>query len=114
VSRLIKLIGLINRKKGLSQEEFTRYWEKEHGPLIARVFPGVRRYAQNHPVQLPGGGQPHVDGVVELWFDDLNTFLKSSEFYLGDPGKIIRDDEDKFIDRSKMLFFVSEEKVIVQ
>ncbi len=110
---MVKLIGLVKRKAGMTQEEFSRYWEKEHGPLVARVFPGAKRYVQNHPVKLPGGGEPQVDGVVEIWFDDLESFLAASDFYRGDRGKVIRDDEDKFIDRSQMVFLVAEEKVIL-
>lgn len=110
---MIKLIGLVKRKPGMTQEEFTRYWREKHGPLVARVFPGVKRYVQNHPVKLPGGGQPRVDGVIELWFEDPKAFQAASDFYLGEKGKVIRDDEEKFIDRSQMVFFVAEEKVVL-
>lgn len=110
---MVKLIGLVKRKPGVTPAEFTRYWREKHGPLVARVFPGVKRYVQNHPAKLPGGGEPQVDGVVELWFEDLKAFQAASEFYLGEKGKVIRDDEEKFIDRSQMVFFVAEEKVVV-
>lgn len=109
---MIKLIALVKRKPGMTLEEFSRYWENKHGPLVARVFPGVRKYVQNHPARLPGGGEPKVDGVVELWFDDLASFRAASDFYLGEKGKVIRDDEEKFIDRSQMVFFVAQERVI--
>ncbi|MEE9202237.1 MAG: EthD domain-containing protein [Dehalococcoidia bacterium] len=109
---MVKLIGLLKRKPGMTMEEFSRYWEEEHGPLVAKVFPGVTRYIQNHPAKLSGGGEPQVDGVVELWFGDLESFRAASDFYRGDKGKVIRDDEEKFIDRTKMVFFVGEEKVI--
>ncbi|MFQ5904227.1 MAG: EthD domain-containing protein [Candidatus Binatia bacterium] len=110
---MVKVITLVKRKDGLTQEEFSRYWEEKHGPLIAKVFPGVRRYVQNHAARLPGGGAPQVDGVVELWFDDLEAWRAAADFYLGDEGKVIRDDEEKFLDRNKMVFFVAQEKVIV-
>jgi uncharacterized protein (TIGR02118 family) len=114
VKKVVKLIGLLKRKPGMTLGEFSRYWEEQHGPLVARVFPGAKRYVQNHPAKLSEGGEPQVDGVVELWFDDLESFRAASEFYLGDGGKVIRDDEEKFIDRSQMVFFVGEEKVIKQ
>ncbi len=109
---MVKLIGLVKRKPGMTQAEFSRYWEEQHGPLVARVFPGAKRYVQNHPVKLSGGGEPQVDGVVEIWFDDLEALQAASAFYLGDQGKVIRDDEEKFIDRSNMVFIIAEEKVV--
>jgi len=108
---MVKLITLIKRKSGLSQEEFSRYWEEKHGPLVVKHLPGMKRYVQNHAVRL-SSGEPQVDGVVEIWYDDLESYRAASDFYLGDEGKVIRDDEEKFIDRGKMVFFVAEEKVI--
>ena len=110
---MVKLIALLKRKDGVSAEEFSRYWHDEHGPLIASSFPKIRRYVQNHAVKLEGGGEPKVDGVVELWFDDLQTWKEFADMYRSEKGKVIADDEEKFIDRSKMVFFVTEEKVIV-
>jgi len=111
---MVKAIALLKRKDGITQEEFSRYWEEKHGPLIEKWFPGVKRYVQNHAVRLPGGGEPQIDGVVEMWFDDLQSWRAATNFYQSDEGKVIRDDEEKFIVRSKMIFFVAEEKVIKQ
>ena len=111
---MIKVITLLKRKKGMSQEEFSRYWEEQHGPLTARVSPGMRRYVQNHAARLPGGGEPPIDGVVEVWFDDLESWRAAADFYQGNAGKVIRDDEEKFIDRSETVFFIAEEKVLIQ
>lgn len=111
---MVKLIGLVKRKSGITQEEFSRYWEERHGPLVEKVFPGVKRYVQNHAVRLGRGGEPKIDGVVELWFDDLESLQAVADFYEGEEGKVIRDDEENFIDRSKMAFFIAEEKVIKQ
>lgn len=109
---MIKLIGLLKRKDGITQEEFSQYWEEKHVPLVVKLFPGMKRYVQNHPVKLPGGGEPKFDGIPELWFEDLQSFQAATKFWQSDEGKIIRDDEEKFIDRSKMIFIVVEEKVI--
>jgi uncharacterized protein (TIGR02118 family) len=115
VKTMVKVITVIKRKEGMSREEFSRYWEKEHGPLIAKVFPGVQRYVQNHALKLPGrSGEPQFDGVVEMWFEDMAAWEKASEFFRGDEGQIIRDDEEKFINRSEMVFLVAEEKVIIE
>lgn len=110
---MIKVFTLIKRRNGLSYEEFAKYWEEQHGPLMKQVLPGVKRYSQNHLVRLPGSGEPQYDGIAEMWFDDLESWHKTRKAYLGDKRKLIEDDENKFIDKSKMLFFVVEEKVII-
>ena len=57
---------------------------------------------QNHAIRLPGGGEPQIDGIGEYWYDDLKSWQRSSEFYLGDEGKALREDEAKFTDRNKI------------
>ena len=109
---MVKVIALLKRKQGMTREDFTRYWREKHGPLVARVFPGVRRYVQNHAARLPGRGEPQIDGVAELWFDSLESWRTAADFIQGDQGKVIREDEEKFLDRSRMVSFVAEEKVI--
>ena len=110
---MVKVIMLFNRKQGLSLEEFSRYWSDVHGPLAAKLLPGLKKYVQNHPVNLPGG-RPPFDGVAELWFDDQKSWQIAGDFYSGDKGKVIRDDEAKFIDDSSRLYFIAEERVIKQ
>ena len=110
---MIKVITLVKRKEGLSLDEFSKYWEEKHGPLAMKHLPGVRKYVQNHAVRL-SSGEPKVDGVVELWYDDFESYRAAVDFYLGDDGKVIRDDEERFINRSKMVSFIAEEKVIKQ
>ena len=39
---MIKSIALAHRKPGLTREEYNRYWKEEHGPLAARLLPGLR------------------------------------------------------------------------
>jgi len=109
---MIKVIELIKRKEGLTLEEFSRDWEKEHGPLVARVIPNLKKYVQNHAVRLPGGGDPPIDGIAELWFDDFDAWRASAKWVLGSTGKEIQDDEDNFIDKRKTYGFICVEKVI--
>ena len=46
---MIKSIGLLTRKEGLTHEDFVRHWLEVHAPL-AHAVPGVRRYVQSHIV----------------------------------------------------------------
>jgi uncharacterized protein (TIGR02118 family) len=109
---MIKVIELIKRKEGLTLEEFSRYWEETHGPLIARVIPNLKKYVQNHAVRLPGGGEPPIDGIAELWFDDFQSWRASADWVLGETGREVHESEKKFTDKSKFKAFICVEKVI--
>ncbi len=107
---MVKLFEMIKRKEGLTHEEFLRYWEERHGPLVAKTVPGVKRYIQNHPVKLPGGGEPPIDGIAELWYDNLKDWRMSADWLRSEGGKVILEDAKNFVDRSKLVVLVCEEK----
>jgi uncharacterized protein (TIGR02118 family) len=109
---LIKVIEMIKRKPGLSLEEFSRYWEEEHAPLIAKHIPHLRKYVQNHALRLPGGGEPPIDGIAELWFDDFESWRKSADWILNESGTVVHQSEEKFTDKSKFKAFICIEKEI--
>src|SRR2546430_17094275 len=68
---MIKLVYCITRRRGMTLEEFSRYWREVHGP-IGRRIPGLRRLVQSHPTRHPADlSPPPFDGMAELWFDDL-------------------------------------------
>jgi uncharacterized protein (TIGR02118 family) len=108
---MVKVIYCITRKEGLSVDEFQRYWRETHGPIAARI-PGVRRYIQCHMLPETYGQEraPAFDGAAELWWDDLDAMraaLTSPE------AAAAREDERNFIDHSKVAFFITEEKPVV-
>lgn len=109
---MVKLIVLIHKKTGLSDEDFYRYWKEKHGPLAARIIPGLRRYVQNHPVKIPGL-KYEADGLAELWFDDLDAYRSSRTWRQSDEAKPLLDDEDKFMDRDRITRYVVVEHVII-
>lgn len=102
----IKVCELLRRRPGMSVEEFQAYWREVHGPIVAEL-PGLRRYAQSHP--LPGGyrkGPLPYDGVAELWFDDkegLRAIAGTHEFARA------KADEANFTDTTKMVELVLDE-----
>ena len=109
---MIKLIEIMKRKEGLSLDAFNQHWQGVHGPLIKRTVPHIGRYVQNHAVSLPGGGEPPIDGVAEIWYDDFESWRASAKWVFGTTGKAIQDDEDNFIDKSKTYGFICVEKLI--
>jgi uncharacterized protein (TIGR02118 family) len=108
---LIKTIIIMKRKPGLSQEEFSKYWKEKHAPLVLKTIPGLIKYVQNHRVKL-SDREPVYDGVAELWYKDLDSFRFMSKWYRSDEGKILRDDEAKFMDTSNVISYICEEVFI--
>lgn len=64
----------MKKRETLSEQEFAKYWLEKHAPL-ARKMPGLRRYVVN-VVRKPPNREPDYHGVVELWFDDIDSMKK--------------------------------------
>ena len=108
---MIKAIALIKRKPGTSQEEFTQHYEEVHAPLALKHLPTIKRYVRNHVIHMAGTEGLGFDCITELWFDCMEDAVKLMEFVQSDAGQVIRDDEEKFLDRDKTIFFLVDEKV---
>ena len=48
----VKLIFFFHRRVGLSPEVFRRHWYEVHGPLVMEYIGTLRRYIQNHAVDV--------------------------------------------------------------
>ena len=109
---MIKTVGLLTRKDGLSREEFVRHWREVHAPL-AHAVPGVRRYVQSHIVgertrpDIPTTAV-EIDGIAELWYDDRAAMERANAT---PEAKRLHDDGALFIGHIKS--FVVEERVII-
>jgi len=110
---MIKLMALIFKKRGLTDEEFKSYWRGKHAALAGKIIPGLRKYTQNHFIKLPGS-EYEGDGFVELWFDDLEAAKKYFEWRKTAAARALLEDEDKFLDRSKTVRYVVEEHFIIK
>jgi uncharacterized protein (TIGR02118 family) len=121
---MLKMIYCIRRKEGTSSEEFRRYWEETHGPLVRKNAPAmrIRRYVQSPTLSTPlndairdaKGHQEPYDGVAELWWESMDELVAA----LGDPeftraqGELF-EDESRFIDFKNSCSYFCEERVIV-
>ena len=109
---MIKILGLLTRKAGISHDEFVRHWFDVHGPLALAV-PGVRRYVQSHIVgtrtrpDIPET-DVDVDGIAELWYDDAQTAQRAAA---SPEMKRLTDDGALFIGQIKT--YVIEERQII-
>ena len=68
----VKGIVLINRRSGMSVDEFFREWREVQGPRIAALA-GVCRYVQCHTRRsaYESGRMPAFDGAALAWLDGI-------------------------------------------
>lgn len=78
---MLKVISVIKRKAGMSQEAFLKAWKEVHAAMSHDV-PGVRGFVLNEIVRelsrddvpdMPG----RIDGIAEAWFDDREAMRVS-------------------------------------
>jgi uncharacterized protein (TIGR02118 family) len=104
---MIKLVALVRKKAGMSDEAFRDYWLTTHAPLAAAI-PGMRGYRINIAGD-PGAQAPApYDGSAEIWFADraaMEAGLGSAQ------GAVAGDDTAHFTDGIE--FLVTEEHVIL-
>ena len=111
---MIKIVALIPRRADLSLEAFREYYEQRHAPLFRRVIPpevsdAITHYVQNHAVRLGDGTEePAFACVTEIGFENLDGMRLWSRWYLGDEGKVLRDDEEHFMDPRQRVVIVTE------
>ncbi len=107
----IKSIDFINRKAGMSVDDFQRHWREVHGPLCVSAR-AMRRYLQNHTRRAvyDSGKAPAYDGVAMSWFDDLEALriaAATPEF------EVLRNDLDNFVAKNRSSFVLTQEQVIL-
>jgi uncharacterized protein (TIGR02118 family) len=108
---MIKSIVVAYRKAGMTREEYNKYWLEKHAPLAARLIPGVRRYVQNHLVTIPGM-EYEGDGIVEMWYDDIEAWQKSIKYIRSSEAKVLAEDAANFCDVRAGKSWIVEEHVI--
>ncbi len=107
---MIKTIALIHRKEGVSREEFARHYEESHAPLALKLFPQIKKYVRNHVVDVPEMEGPEFDCISEFWFDSIEDAMAVAELAQSEAGQAIRDHEDKFMNSSKTISLMVDER----
>jgi len=112
---MIKLVGMLKRKPGMTSEEFHRYWRERHAPFVQTIpefTRYVRKYVQSHATAdqatVPGtNSAPPFDGLAEIWFDSIDDVRNA----FSEPRYVseIRADELKFLDLPNCLSVIVEE-----
>lgn len=120
---MLKLTFCLRRLPSLSLSEFQDYWLNKHGPLVRSLQPalGMSRYVQVH--RLPGdladgmrrvrGAPDPYDGVAELWWDSEDAYRAARRNpEAREAGRILLEDEAKFIDLANSPLWLNREQVI--
>ena len=107
----LKSIDFVNRKAGMSVDDFQRYWRETHGALALQAA-AMRRYVQNHTRRAiyDSGKTPAYDGVAMAWFDSMDALRAAAptpEF------AALREDVPNFIDRDRSPSVLTTELVIL-
>ena len=121
---MLKLVFNIRRRDDIEPAEFYRYWKVEHGPLVRSVAAdiGVVRYIQSHTIDTPINDilrasrdtEPPYDGVAELWWESIESFVAGSSSPEGQAAAArLLEDEARFIDLPATSIFLTEEHEII-
>ncbi len=108
---MIKTIALAYRKEGLTREQYNKYWLEKHAPLAAKHIPNLRRYVQNHFIEVPGQ-EMEGDGIVEMWYDDVKSWQESRDAIMKNP-ELMKDGMNFARMAPGNFFWVVEEHVIL-
>ncbi|KAJ4351920.1 uncharacterized protein N0V89_007264 [Didymosphaeria variabile] len=121
---LIRVTVLVNRRPGMSEDEFNRYWAYEHGPLATDWLrrSGIVRYVQYHTTsehkalgkkmfEATGRSPLSYDGMGDFWVRKYEDF----EAAFLDPyyQKVIQPDEKKLICMDTISVTIGVEYVVI-
>lgn len=104
----VRQLTLLQRKPGISRNEFQRYWSEVHAPLV-RQLPHIISYTQHH-VTAASARQNYpapdveVDGIVEFVFDGADGARKA---FSGAMGDHVLNDAENFISAMVVLTVTS-------
>lgn len=104
---MIKVIGLVRRKREMTRAEFKDYWLTQHVRLekAGLASGAVRRIVANFTGEEMIGEAP-FDGMVELYYDSVEEMRRS---WSGGSDEVMKADEANFCDPDYRIFFVTDE-----
>ncbi len=122
---MIKLTFALVRLPAFTRDAFQAYWFDHHAPLVKSVAEilRIRRYVQTHslPAEISAGlrasrgGPDDYDGVAELWWDTIEDARPAAPSQdVIDAGRMLLEDERKFIDLPRSPLWWGEERTVVR
>ena len=106
---IIKLVVLLKKNPGITDEAFRAYYESTHCKLV-RLVPRVeryfRRYLKSLDAPLPDG-ETAVQVITELWFRNQADFdFAMAEAASPEVRSIIAADEERLFDCAAIRTYV--------
>jgi hypothetical protein len=84
-------------------------------PLILKHAPAIKKYARNYvrtKLTVPHGVEElGFDCITEVWYENVAGFRAFAEFAMSEAGKVIFDTEATFMDISKTITVLVDEKM---
>ena len=113
---MLKVFAFLARRKDIDVQAFRDHYERRHVPLICSLAPPPLVYKRNY---LKRGDELNLDGaaigfdvVTEQVFADRVAFQDwIGKLTAPENGRLVREDEDRFLDRSHYFAYVIEECV---
>jgi len=103
---MFKLIILLKKRTGFTHEQFATYCLETHA-LLAKKMPALKRYVVNI-VMPPPNREPDYNGVVELWFDNVDDMKKA---FSSPEGRATQKDTETFT-ASLTTMYIDEHSII--
>jgi uncharacterized protein (TIGR02118 family) len=111
---MYKLAGFLRFLPELDKADTRRYWEHEHGPLVAKI-PGLLRYVQSDLVESlqrdesDGQTPPPFDGYVAHWYESKDALQKA----MGSPEwSSVMEDGARIVDTENSVMGPVEERIL--
>ncbi len=116
---MIKTVGLLKRRPGMSTEEFRAYYESTHRVIGEKYLGGyavkyMRRFldARSDPATATFGADGDFDVIMEIWYPDHETYVAvGKRLAEAAVAAEILADELKLFDRAKNRFFTLNESI---
>jgi EthD domain len=113
---MIKVVGLMKKRPGMTAEEFRDYYETRHRPIGEKhLKPHVTRYVRRYlkPFRDPITGfeaEPEFDAVTEMWYRDQAAYdAVNARFAIPAIAAEVAADSEQLFDQSANRYFFVEE-----
>ena len=113
---MLKVIGFLKRKPGMTVEDFRDYYESHHRVIGEKYLRDhavkyMRRYLTPFADPLSGNqAEQPCDVVMEIWYRDRAAYdAAMANFVRPDVAAEIAEDEEKLFDRKYNRFFFVDE-----
>jgi uncharacterized protein (TIGR02118 family) len=105
---MVKVVFVLYRKAGVTHAQALADWGGAQHTSAVRKIPGLKRWVQNHPAELPN--ESTADGIGELWFEDAQSMQQAMA---SQEMAAAFEDSKRFADLAKTYGLVVDEKSMI-